>query len=71
MEKNLQDSRDQYGGEEEEGENQKVSKIYDGLAQCYHQMKEFDQALYFFEMAISEEPDSTDFLMNRGQCFYD
>ena len=43
----------------------------DGLGQCHHLMGKFDEAIDYFDQAISLTPENIEFLRNRAQCYYD
>ena len=45
--------------------------IYNGLACCYHALRDFDKALSFFHTAIDKDQTNLEFLMSRSQCYYD
>ena len=45
--------------------------IYDGLGCCYHALKDTEQAIMYMNMAIEKDPQNTNFLMNRAQCYFD
>jgi tetratricopeptide (TPR) repeat protein len=42
-----------------------------GLGECYHQLKEYDQALSHYDQAVEMDEQNTEFLMHRAQCYYD
>lgn len=45
--------------------------IPDGLAQCFHKLKDYTEAIGYYNSAIREAETNTEFLMHRAQCFYD
>lgn len=45
--------------------------IFDGQGSCFHALRDYDQALSFFNSAIDKDAKNTQFLMNRAQCYYD
>ncbi len=45
--------------------------VFDGQGSCYHALRDYDQALSFFNIAIDKDKNNTSFLMNRSQCYYD
>ena len=45
--------------------------IYDGIAQAYHQLCVYDEAITFYTEAIEKEPSDVDFYCNRARCYYD
>ena len=47
------------------------SGIPDGLGCCYHALGEYERAQDYYNSAITLEPNNTDYLMHRAQCFYD
>ena len=44
---------------------------HDGLGCCYHHLRDYDEAISYFNLAIGAKPDNVDFLRNRAQCYYD
>lgn len=46
-------------------------KIPDGLGQCYHALKDYTEAMKFYDIAIENQPENTDFLLNRALCHRD
>ena len=48
-----------------------IAGVYDGEGSCYHALKDYDQALNYFNQAIDRDNQNTSFLMNRAQCYYD
>ena len=54
-----------------EDEEQVNAGIPDGLGQCYHMQKKYNDALHEYEAAIELEPENTDFMMHRAQCYVD
>jgi len=45
--------------------------VYDGLGCCYHRKKDYDEAIQYFNKAISAKPYNVEFLKNRASCYYD
>jgi protein O-GlcNAc transferase len=45
--------------------------VFDGLGCCYHRKKDYDEAISFFNKAISAKPQNVEFLKNRASCYYD
>jgi tetratricopeptide (TPR) repeat protein len=48
-----------------------IPGIYDGLGQCYHNLKNYDEALENYNLAITKAPTNVEFLKNRAQCHFD
>ena len=44
--------------------------IFDGLGCCYHALRDYPQAIEYFDMALEKEPTNIDFLKNRAQCYF-
>ena len=45
--------------------------VYDGLGCCFHAKHEFDEAIDYFNKAITAKPNKVEFLKNRAQCYFD
>ena len=45
--------------------------IYDGIGQCYHAQRKFEEAIYEYDSAIDKDPTNVEFLKNRAQCYFD
>ena len=45
--------------------------VDDGLGSCYHALKNYSEAIDYFDKAISAKPNNVEFLKNRAQCFFD
>lgn len=45
--------------------------IPDGLGQSLHALKDFDEAISNYDLAIELDENNTDFLMHRAQCYFD
>jgi len=45
--------------------------VYDGLGCCYHALRDYDEAIDYFNKAINAKPYKVDFLKNRAQCYFD
>ncbi len=43
-----------------------IPGIYDGLGQCYQILKNYDEALENYNLAIAKAPKNVDFLRNRA-----
>ena len=52
-------------------EDKKNHGIDDGLGCCFHALKEMDKALEYYQDAVNGDPQNTEFLMHRAQCYYD
>lgn len=48
-----------------------MAGILDGLGQCYHALKVYDEALDFYQRALKLDADNVEFLKNRSQTYYD
>ena len=45
--------------------------VYDGLGCCYHALRDYEEAIDYFNKAISAKENNIDFLKNRAQCYFD
>mmetsp|Transcript_32715 Transcript_32715/g.43158 ORF Transcript_32715/g.43158 Transcript_32715/m.43158 type:complete len:97 (+) Transcript_32715:1477-1767(+) len=45
--------------------------VYDGLGSCYHSLRDFEEAINYFNQAISAKPNKINFLKNRARCYFD
>lgn len=74
LNKNYHDAIDDFrksGDFEITGHNNRNAGISDGLAQCFHALKDYDQAIGYFDAACDQDETNTDFLMHRAHCYYD
>ena len=54
----------QYGFERNPG-------IMDGLGCCYHALRNYHKAFEYYDQAVDNAPDNTDFLLHRANCYFD
>lgn len=45
--------------------------VYDGLGCCKHALRDFDEAILNFNLAIEAKENNVDFLTHRAQCYFD
>ena len=67
--KNYHDAIKDFGLSEdlEEGPvDKRNAGIPDGIGQCFHSLREYDQAMSFYDQAIEMDETNTDFLMHRS-----
>lgn len=43
----------------------------DGLGQCYHALKNHDEALENYANALAKDPNNVEFLKNRSATYFD
>lgn len=51
--------------------NDQLAGVYDGLAQCYHALGNYEESLENFQKALVKSPHNVEFLRNRSECYYD
>lgn len=67
----VRDAIDDFRRSDELDQDMENPGIYDGLGQCYHALRSFDEAIEEFKTAIEKEPKNVDFRVHRAQCFFD
>lgn len=44
---------------------------FDGMGQCYHKLRKYNEALGEYQSALDIEGKNVDYLLHRAQCHYD
>lgn len=51
--------------------DENIPGILDGLGQCYHALRQHDEALENYQNALLKDPTNVEFLKNRSATYYD
>ena len=52
-------------------DKESMSNIYDAISQCYHKLKDYEQAYDNYSSAIEKNPRNVEIRKHRAQCSYD